>query len=74
MWNNVIMDEVSNQEKLARYRHEAEVARLVKRERWRTRVARVLHALAERLEPSYRTGRKSGSLERVDGKASYRAS
>jgi hypothetical protein len=42
-------------EKLARYHHEAEIARLTKGH-WRKRWATVLHHLADRLEPPAKVG------------------
>jgi hypothetical protein len=44
-------------EKLARYHHEADIARLTKG-RWRKRWAEVLHTIADRLEPPAKVGRQ----------------
>jgi hypothetical protein len=44
-------------EKLARYHHEAEVARLT-RGQWRKYWSSVLHQLADRLEPPAKVGRQ----------------
>lgn len=46
-----------SKEKLVRYHHEAEVARLIKGQ-WRKRWATVLHRFADRLEPPAKVGRQ----------------
>jgi hypothetical protein len=48
----------NSKEKLARYRAEAETARLTKG-MWRKRWATLLHHLADRLEPPAKVGRQN---------------